>query len=372
MRFRRPGQQKVLATGVLLPLVLIFCLLGACVGETNDVPDPSSVTIGADPRIELVAIVCRLAAYPEYSENWPLRYFGEIGKWFAPFASHPAVLMARQLLMDDGIGYNAPLSLVVHADPTTLQPLVPLDPLPEKLDRRWTPRTAAAFLAALADFSREADFPGFFDSHGYLYDEISERISGLVHGDRLVPWMEDFFGSPCKDERSVLVSFLTGFRHYGLSVRLPCGCLALSPVLGVSYWTHAEFRSISPLLSAIVIHEFSHAYVDELVDEVWDQLEPSMTALALDRQSSLPAVYAGVASLAYETVVRACDSWFTLETHGTDEYERMLALHESQGFDLVRGMVPLLARYADKRVLYPEFRAFMPEIVAYLTEQSGK
>jgi hypothetical protein len=329
------------------------------------------VKVGVDHRIELVAIVCRIAGYPEFSEHWPLRYFNEIGKWFAPFSSHPAVIMARKLLVEDGMGYNAPLSLVVHADPTTLLPLVPLDPLPEKLDRRWTPRTAAAFLSALADFSREADVSGFFAAHGHLYNEISERISGLVQKDRLVPWMEEFFGSPCRAERRVLISFLTGFRHYGLSVRLPCGCLALNPVLGVTYWTHAEFRAISPLLSAIVIHEFSHAYVDELVNEVWDQLEPSLAALALERQGTLPAVYTGAASLAYETVVRACDSWFTLETYGQEEAERMLALHESQGFDLVRDLVPLMASYANKRVQYPEFQDLMPEITGYFRAKAA-
>jgi hypothetical protein len=279
--------------------------------------------------------------------------------------------MARRLLIEDGIGYNAPLSLMVHVDSTTLQPLVPLDPLPEKLDSRWTPLTAAAFLAALADFSREADFPGFFAAHGHLYNEVSERISGLVHNDRLIPWMEDFFGSPCRAERRILVSFLTGFRHYGLSVRLPCGCLALSPVLGVSYWSHLEFRIISPLLAAIIIHEFSHAYVDELVDEAWDQLEPSMTALALERQGTLPAVYSGIASLTYESVVRACDSWFTLENYGTEELERILALHESQGFDLVRDLVPLLAVYAENRARYPEFRDLMPEIAEYFRTKAG-
>jgi len=315
--------------------------------------------------------VCRLAGYPEYSVDWPLRYLSETGKWFSPYSRHPAVRMARRLLIEDGIGFNAPLSLVVHADPATLQPVVPLDPLPEKLDRRWTPYKAEAFLSALADFSRDTDFPGFFVSHSHLYNEVSERISGLVEKDRLVPWMEEFFGKPCRAELSILITFLTGFRHYGLSVMPPCGCLTLSPVLGVSYWTHAEFRIISPLLSAILIHEFSHAFVDDLVDEAWGRLEPFMTTLAEDRKGMIQAGYAGPASLAYESVVRACDSWFTLEIHGEEEAERILALHESQGFDLVRDLVPLMARYAGKRLRYPEFRDLMPEIVAYFQAKAG-
>jgi hypothetical protein len=336
-----------------------------------DMASTSVVHTGVDRRIELVGIVCRLAGYPEYSVNWPLRYLSEIGKWFSRYSRHPAVRMAQRLLVEDGIGYNAPLSLVVHADPFTLLPLVPLDPLPEKLDTRWTPRTAAAFLQALADFSRDTDFAGFFDSHSHLYNEVSDRIAGLVEKDRLVDWMEEFFGSPCRAERNILISYLTGFRHYGLSVRLPRGCLALNPVLGVSYWTHAEFRAISPLLSAILIHEFSHGYVNDLVDEAWPELEPLMTALVTGRKTILPAVYADSLSLAYESVVRACESWFTLETYGKDESERMLALYESEGFDLVRDLIPVIGSYAANRVRYPEFRDYLPVIVDYFRIKSG-
>lgn len=392
MRVARARHGKAFLV-ILLPLSCTFLLacsnLSPSRGEGSRVssPPPSSgggsplfsvqsksglaVRIGADSRIELVAIVCRLAGYPEYSVDWPLRYLNELGKWFAPYIRHPTVRMARSLLIEGGIGYNAPLSLVVHADPDTLEPLVPLDPLPEKLDTRWTPATASSFLAALADFSRDADFPGFFKTHGHLYTEVGERISTLVHKEDLIPWMEDFFGLPCRAERNILISYLTGFRHYGLSVRLPCGCLALNPVLGVSYWTHAEFRAISPLLSAIIIHEFSHAFVDDLVDEVWNELEPTMNILISGRRGLLQPAYANAASLAYETVVRACDAWFTFVNYGSQEFERLLALHESEGFDLVEDLVYLLADYASDRGRYPEFRDFMPWIVGYFREKAG-
>ena len=63
--------------------------------------------VGADPRVELMSLLFRLAGSPEYSRCIIKGYDRAIREHFAGFEVHPAVRMAAKLREARGVGFDA-------------------------------------------------------------------------------------------------------------------------------------------------------------------------------------------------------------------------------------------------------------------------
>lgn len=110
----------------------VWCGLGALAGGGASLgansPAPLRVEVGVDPRVELVAVVCRLAGYEEFEQAGIAGYDTAVESHFRSFARHPAVELARTLRSSIGLAYNAPIEAALIAMPDTWAPRVALDP----------------------------------------------------------------------------------------------------------------------------------------------------------------------------------------------------------------------------------------------------
>ena len=75
--------------------------------------DPS-LQVKVDPRIELLSLIFRLAGNPEYSQARVQAYAQDVDKHFGGFQDHAVVNLARELRRNDGVSYDAVMSLAVH------------------------------------------------------------------------------------------------------------------------------------------------------------------------------------------------------------------------------------------------------------------
>src|SRR5262245_29956145 len=101
---------------------------------------PPAIEVKCDPRVELFCIVFRLSGDPQFKHDVAKSpYSDAVDAWFADHRGHDAVRMASALRLTRGISFNAVPDLAVHCDGVpSLQPLMPLEPRPVRLDARWS------------------------------------------------------------------------------------------------------------------------------------------------------------------------------------------------------------------------------------------
>jgi len=332
---------------------------------------PMQVTVCVDPRVELLGIVFRLAGNPEYSQDRLPAYTEDIRRHFTRFAGHPLIQLAKQLQREQGVSYNAPMSLAPYlGDARDLQPRVPLEPPPPGLDPRWPGSEPPRFLELARAFVREADFARFIREHQPLYDQTTGELAQVLREAGHLEWLADFFGSRPGARLLVVVGLGNGGHCYGASARTPQG-EELYCILGA--WQPDE-RGVPCFDEAIVptvVHEFVHSYTNPLVDSHQAALEQvgQRSFAPVERQMAEQA-YGEWKIMLYETMVRACVGRYLLACQSAPAAERLLQECESLGFRLVRPLYTLLAEYESNRDRYPTLEAFMPRIIARL-QQAG-
>ncbi|HVJ81412.1 MAG TPA: DUF4932 domain-containing protein, partial [Planctomycetia bacterium] len=264
-----------------------------------------------DPRVEAMCIVFRLAGNPEYARTAPgSKYVAAALEHFEPFKKHAAVKLAAELRRKSGISFDAPMSLAVHLEDVASAKLrVPLDPWPATLDRRWTTKSAPEFAAALADFVRESDFDGFMKKHAPLQRASAERLHAALRRRPFLSWLDEFYGPKPKGGFVAIVGMMAGPNNYGVSAKLADGTHELSPVLGVASVDAAGLPVFGGGIDGLIIHEFSHAYVNPLVDANIEKLAAAGEKLFKLRERAFrQQAYGDARTVLYESLVRACET----------------------------------------------------------------
>ena len=132
--------------------------------------DVGRITIEVDPRVELIAIVFRLAGNPEFNDGTLKPYAKAIERHFGDFDNHAVVKMAVQLRNTRLMSCDGPMSLAVHIDRNYR--LRKTDKQwPSTLDYRWEKEETAEFLEKLRQFAAETKFDEFFKAQGPIYEQ---------------------------------------------------------------------------------------------------------------------------------------------------------------------------------------------------------
>jgi len=340
------------------------------------VPDArtGSITVRCDPRVELFSVVFRLAGNDEFrmaSSSSP--YASAVDAWFAPYAEHEAVALARRLRDERGVSWNAVPDLAVHvSDPPELAPRVPLDPLPERLDARWTADTASAFLAAARSFARASRFAEFRATQSARYLAAEERLAKTVEQAQVEGWVTTFFGSASEGASFLVIpGLLNGVASYGCGVRLPDRTLDLSPVLGVWEWDAQGLPVFGSQHVPTIAHELAHNFANPIVERRASELDAAGERLFLSAETTMrDQGYASGRIVLSESLVRASVIRY-LTTHRTPaEVRTTLADDEKRGFHDVPELAALLATYEERRDEFPSLEAFDDEIVAFFVDQA--
>jgi len=210
---------------VALGLRLIFCILAAlaCAGakgaQAIDVPparsaEPLVPEVRVDDRIELLAIIFRLAGAPEYGFRFVPLYADAVDSHFSSLREHPAVLSAMALRASDNVGYNAIVDLAVYLGPLPdLRERAPLDG--SQIDPRWKPESARQFLELVRAFAIDSDAAAFFARQRPLYSVAERRMRALIAHETDLRWVKDFYGGTGRETFIVVPAPLNGQVAYG-------------------------------------------------------------------------------------------------------------------------------------------------------------
>ena len=372
-------------------MIAIAALVVSAAVNANEAVVPVSAMAGSievrvDPNFELIAMVCNLAGYEEYS----LSLFKEqdrklIKDRFGSFTNHPAVKAFKNYRKKAGVAYDAPATLSVHLKPDLSGYLVPLEPWPQRLDDRWKKIDLEKVRRQLVDFRSASRFDEWYasrtEANRTIVGESIKKISDM----HLPEWLGSYYG-PQKRRMSlrVAVSLMTGGGNYGCSIDLSDEETLYTPIVG-----HSEWGIVQALP-----HEFSHPFNRAPDRRILREVERKCPQALAGMKQEFEKVKGKMSRQAYgsfhtwwcETFNRANELRYFrsclpeyedrsrkyVVVKFTDMTMYRLESFEARGFALVRPLYNLLDKYEADREKYKTLDDFVPVVVDFLIERYSK
>jgi hypothetical protein len=334
----------------------------------------SSLRIAVDVRVELLSLLFRLAGNPEYCQCQVQSYDEDARKQFDGFSQHAVVQLARELRRTRGVSYDACMSMAVHlSDAYQPQLLLPLDPWPDGLDKRWPPEGVSRFLSGARQFVDASNFKEFIQRHQPLYDTTTARMKALMEKEGHLEWFHDYFGEKPQAAFAVVLGMLNGGCCYGPHLRDATRREELFCVLGV-WKTDAEGLPVFTRgMLSTVVHEFCHSYANAVIQRHYDELRPAGEKLfeGVSRQMQSQA-YGNGQTMLCESLERACVVRYRLRYEGPDAAQREIQDQKKRGFLWMDELSQQLAEYEAHRDQYSTLESFSPRLISFFKDYAGQ
>lgn len=333
-------------------------------------PISAQITVKVDEKVELATIVARLAGFEEFIHNDIKGYADDVDAHFGKFRDHEMIRFAKELRQKNGIAYSQYLALPVHINPDFSPKVSFTETIPQK---DFGKENAEKFAMLMKDFCRDADCAAFFKKHSSMFRETQERYQKIV--DMVdQPWLEKFFGEKPEGSYNVYISLLVGGGNFGESVIYPNGkkdIFAIMGAMGVDEKGIPRFSTEGEL--PVLIHEFSHSFVNHIVDE-----NPQPFAVSCEKiykavaEKMRAQAYGGWKTPLNESLVRVSVIRYILEHNGVEEAQSDVDDERSLGFVWMDELFALLGTYENDRKTYPTLRSYLPIIAAYHQDLSKR
>lgn len=354
----------------ILCVFLIFISVSLLTASKGEEKQTTGIKVVVDPRVELFSTICRLAGYHEYNYNQLPVYVNDVEAYFKPYVDHEAVKYARLLKSFNSMGYNAPMGLAVHvSDAVSLKEIIPLDPLPEEMDDRWTPKTAREFLKKARQFVKDTKFQTFIEKHKEIYDLSVSRMENLLQDYKVVEWFNSYFGKKSASTFTVILGMQNGGPSYGPRIRLKDGTDKVYAIIGLWLKDEKGFPKFEKGFLGTVIHEFCHSFANPLVDKYASELEESGKKIFPHVAEEMKSMAYGTwQTMMYESLVRACTSRYYHAVEGVDKAKKIVRSEIENNFLWMEGLTGVLSDYEAQRDKYPTLDAYFPVIIDFFNK----
>lgn len=338
---------------ILLMLTLLLMLAG-CQSQEESARKELSITY--DKRTELLSLVSYLSGAWEYSLSPFDAYKDEVNTFFAPVKDHEAIQLLRKWRSD--INYDAAMYYALKLDwsgsSIRIGSKVTEDP-----ENRMSREQEEKLLEALNRFVQESRFEDFFSQHQELYDRIVFELRGNME-DMDMDWFSGMFQKDAPMTFAISASILNGPQNYSVSIPLKGGRENVTIVLGglgisEDDSPYYDWESTVP----IAVHEFSHAFCNNLNAQFWDEMkDQARDVFSIVQDKMERQAYGEPDYMMNETFVRAAAIRY-MEMH-YQEYDTDYDVKEetTRGFILTDC---LLASLRNKE-MGQDMRAYMPQI----------
>ena len=284
------------------------------------------IEVAVDARVELFAVLERLAGRPEYGVA-ATPYARTVDEWFAPYAGEPAVVSFRELRSSHSIGYDAAMTLAAQLD-EQLAPVRPLLPLPEGLDVRWEGVDLDRVLGEVRDFAAEARFDDFLASQRGYIAAVEGAFRSFVGSRPVGDWFDGVFGPRQRTGYHVVPGLLTGLMSYGVHA----GADEIYAIMSLEAPDADGIPTLGLLTEEYLVHEFAHTHVNPVVREhieVFDGPAPLIdgSASAMEQQHYLTRE-----NVVDESIVRALTVLYLRDEVGLEAARQSLEMQHRLGF----------------------------------------
>jgi len=339
-------------------LAWVICMLLACSSSSTKPAMSTPPDVRVDRRVELMAILQRLAGAREYAGTPSTGYVNAVDAHFGPYREHPAVLRTQQLRQTAGIGFDAPMWLAVVLDDKLFVKAPPGD-------ARWANADTDGYMVLVRDFAEVTGFDAFLATHRPYFSRVEERLRTAIAKEDPTTWFDRFFGSRPGMTFVVVPGLLTGTRNFG-----PHTTTEMFQILGI---THVDFDDLPVVDDAtleLLVHETAHGYVNPLFAKHRAELAAhGERLLARVAEPMRKQAYPTWDIMMNEQGVRAVTALYLRERRGAAAGDAAIQREEARSFLWTRPLADLLATYAAQRKQYADLEAFMPKIVELFEHQ---
>lgn len=340
--------------------------------------------VDVDLRVELFAIIFRLAGNREYNQGKLQNYISDIDDHFAPFREHQAIRHARQLREKMGVGYDVVMFRAIHMnDPYELKERVAFDAPGGIPEQKGIPKPQArqfaaeirSFLEDVRRFTVDAKVREFFDAHQKFYDAATQSLRLVVNKNVDANWLDRFYGKSPNADFIIVPLLANSETNFG--PRLPDVEGGIKPEIYAILTTNKTDAKGMPVFDKgkveTLVHEFSHSYVNPLV-----------LANGKDFESSGKIIYKQVEDamidqgdgdwqiMMFESIVRAAVIRYLLTHESKKAVESEIAAQRGKGFLIMPELVKLLGEYEASRKKYPTLESFMPRVIELFKDFSTR
>jgi hypothetical protein len=320
-----------------------------------------AMEIRVDPRVELLAVVFRLAGRSEYNLTRVPPWATAVDSSFGPYRNHPAVEMTRRL----GFGFFIPMNLAIHVSPPpSLAERSPFS-TSKSLHRRWTtfPDSTQRYLNLLRSFASDTRFMDFLSAHQALVDSASVRLRRAAGSiDRA--WIDQFWGGSPGTQFVLAAGITNGGVSYGQEFRSASGESEAYAIIGVRHADAGGFPLYDAEDVSTILHEMNHPYVTPLIRANADAFRPFADSLYAPVAAKMrEQAYGTWDAMLNESLVRAAVIRYQLAHGDTTRASQTIDEETALGFVWTRRLVELLGEYERDRKTYATMATFMPRVV---------
>jgi len=319
-----------------------------------------TVKVKTDARVELIAVIQILTTGYPVVTPYDSSYKQQVRRYFGPFQNHRAVTLFLEIAQR---GFNfsyPPTSMLYFSDVPTLKPQIDL---PADFGKRAGGKEKLdEFIQALRDFAKDSNFESFYRNHRGLYDRLLSNARSKTKGLK-VSMLEDYYGVK-QNSYQIILSPLLHDGGFGPRVRREDGTYDIYSIDGPHqvendlpiFGTPETFRYL-------VWHEFSHSFVNPLVEVAGDELKRFSPLLEPITDQMKREGNRDWESVVKEHIVRAATVRFTYRELGKAAGDAALKNEVDRGYIYVPALCKRLESYETRRKRYPTLKSFLAEIL---------
>lgn len=348
-----------------IAIILLAYVLTLCLSVDVYATGLPRFTSAVSPEIELLAGVLSQTSWitrqgPTGDGN---EYFRALKHFFAPYKDHEAVKIAQELT-NLGFTYDAPIAFVCH-----------LGPLPDlELKHEYSTYVVGRakdrgrlerFRMALKDLSHKSNFLGFYEDWKPQFSKWINASS--FDGDRVVKWLEAFFGKEASEFHLFLAAAMFPGGGYGANMNTPDGGLISFQVIRERGLSIAEPAfPAGEVLEYLSLHEWGHSFVNPALEKYSSEIKSLSNLFSSVLQEMEKQAYPDMPTIMNEQVLRAVTALAFEDLYGKAGLEKAVAREERASFYLTTDVIQILREYQADRVKYKVFDDFVPVLLQRL------
>ena len=335
--------------------------------KTDNKSNPEFII--ADERVELLYTIEYLSKSPFVSHHQTLIKW-EIDDNFLQFSNHEAVRLFKEMEQNYGFTYYRPLNWILQfSDFPNLEKQRSAINC-GKLINNDNIQYLEKFRKSLIDFYNETDYRSFYLKQQEFYEKFITETKKSKSLTKIPHYLENFYGTKLHSY-NVILSPLLHQGGYNLEFKNNIDSIEVFAIIGPN--GEIEFSPIFDkdfLEKDLMIHEFSHSFVNPLVERYETLILDLEVKYFNDslKKSAKNEGYSDWITVFDEILVRTNTILITKDNYGEVDANNLLEYELNAGFYLIPRILEIMTEYENNRQEYKTYDDFIPILIKKLKE----
>lgn len=302
------------------------------------------IKVIVDKRTELLGIILLISKYAkkyprQVQEQGNHQYRQFIIDNFSCYKKTKTIKIFNKLIKKYCFNYDAPIYLFLQLDENLKA--ITLDDYPFK-ERLGSDKLVLRLIDSLPEFVNLIKFEEYYKNNEPLYYKFVGEVEEYIKNKKLWQFVKNYVGINSNINYIInLLPYNTG-GNYGAMVGNNVYCNL--PVRLTPYSKESTFIGSNPAtFDSMIVHEFSHPFINPLTDKYIDRISQSAFANISEKMQQLP--YNLKQTLINEQVIRALEARYIDLNYGKQEADNFIDKEYKNGFIYIRNINNTLKLY---------------------------